>query len=195
LSIQSDSELDPLGFHFLPQEFCRLASRHSGNLPALTLLLRERHRAPDDASAGSSALSPASVAVSTRRYDHQPHEDDDSLADAVDRRQGGWTTSMEMDRRFCEAFDRITRQVAAVSFLQFIECNCVTAGARAPRQPNGQLRGPQARLHPIQRINEVEGLNLLWQDLRIENASTVVDPVTECMSCPPKELLESYAAL
>jgi hypothetical protein len=27
---------------------------------------------------------------------------------------------MEMDRRFCEAFDRITRQVAAVFFLQFI---------------------------------------------------------------------------
>ena len=141
MSIQNDSELDPLGFHFLPQEFCRLASRHSGNLPALTLLLRERHRAPDDASAGSSALSPASVAVSTRRYDHQPHEDDDSLADAVDRRQGGWTTSMEMDRRFCEAFDRITRQVAAVSFLQFIKCNSVPAGARVPRQPNGQLLG------------------------------------------------------
>ena len=101
---------------------------------------------------------------------------------------------MEMDRRFGEAFDRITRQVAAVSFLQFIKCNSVPAGARVPRQPNGQLRGPQARLHPIQRINEVEGLNLLWQDPRIENASTVVDPVTECMSCPPEELLESYAA-
>ena len=64
MSIQSDSELDPLGFHFLPQEFCRLASRHSGNLPVLTLPVRKRHRAPDDAAALSSALSPASVAVS-----------------------------------------------------------------------------------------------------------------------------------
>src|SRR5262249_56596030 len=46
-------------------------------------------------------------------------------------------SSMEMDRRFCEAFDLITRQVAAVSFLQFIKCNSVPAGARVPRQPNG----------------------------------------------------------
>jgi len=35
----------PAGFHFLPQEFCRLAPRHSGNLPDLTLPMRERHRA------------------------------------------------------------------------------------------------------------------------------------------------------
>jgi hypothetical protein len=64
---------------------------------------------------------------------HQLHEDDDSLADAVDLGTAAGQGSMEMDRRFCEAFDRITRQVAAVSFLQFIECNCVTAGARVPR--------------------------------------------------------------
>ncbi len=140
MSIQSDSELDPLGFHFLPQEFCRLTSRHSGNLPDLTLPVRERHRAPDDAAALSSALSPASVAVSTGRHDLQPHEHNDSpMPSTADTAAG--QSSMEMDRRFCEAFDRITRHVAAVSFLQFIKCNSVPAGARVPRQPNGQLLG------------------------------------------------------
>lgn len=194
MSIQSDSELDPLGFHFLPQEFCRLASRHSGNLPDLTLPVRERHHAPDDAAALPSALSPASVAVSTGRHDLQPHEHNDSLADAVDRRHGGWTKldgdgpAILRGIRPDHAAGR-GRFFPAIHQMQF--CTCRRNGSPATKRA---IAGPQARLHPIQRINEVEGLNLLCQDLRIENASTVLDPVTECMSCPPKELLESYAA-
>src|SRR5262249_2532651 len=93
-------------------------------------------------------------------------------------------SSKEMDRRFCEAFDLITRQVAAVSFLQFIKCNSVPTGARVPRQPNG-LGRKRATSYPEDQ--QGRGAELLWLDLRIEN-------VSECMSCPPKELLESYAA-
>jgi len=155
--------------------------------------VRERHRAPDDAAALSSALSPASVAVSTGRHDLQPHEHNDSPMPSTAGTAAG-QSSMEMDRRFCEAFDRITRHVAAVSFLQFIKCNSVPAGARVPRQPNGQLLGRKRGYILSRGSTRSRGLNLLWQDLRIENASTVLDPVTECMSCPPKELLESYAA-
>ena len=100
---------------------------------------------------------------------------------------------MEMDRRFCEAFDLITRQVAAVSFLQLIKCNSVPADARVPRQPNGQLLG-RKRATSYPEDQQGQGAELLWLELRIENVSTVLNPVTECMSCPPKELLESYAA-
>src|SRR5215813_12941027 len=143
-----------LGFHLLPQEFCRLASRHSGNLPDLTLPVRERHRAPDDAAALSSALSPASVASPPggRTNTTTPWPMWSTASTAAGQ------SSMEMDRRFCEAFDRITRQVAAVSFLQFI--NAILYCRRKDSQATKRaIAGPQARLHPIQRINEVEGLN------------------------------------
>jgi len=100
---------------------------------------------------------------------------------------------MEMDQRLCQTFDRITRQVAAVSFLQFIKCNSVPVGARVPSNQTGNCWAASAATS-YPEDQEVQGLNLLRQDLRIENASTVLDPVTECMSWPPKELLESYAA-
>jgi len=51
--------------------------------------MRKRHRASDDAAALSSAVSPASVAVSTGRHDLTARTQ--RLADAVDRRHGGWT--------------------------------------------------------------------------------------------------------
>src|SRR5215813_11314790 len=145
-----------LGFHLLPQEFCRLASRHSGNLPDLTLPVRERHRAPDDAAALSSALSPTSVAVSTGRHDLSTARTQ-RLADAVDRRHGGWT-KLDGDGPAIlrgirpDHAARRGRFFPAIHQMQF--CTCRRKGSQATKRA---IAGPQARLNPIQRINEIEG--------------------------------------